>query len=187
MLASQRIRVDLVTMLPELFDNDVRGQKVYNFPTGYFENLTNESSVTQIYYMQEGRVAHNGSWKDYQGDEFLFSGKYDFVLKLPPVPKTGSFELRMGFSMNSLRGMVLVYLGTSPDQTTPVSLPIDLRESVSQIPGQPWVDDATCVSVADIIENDRNLRNQNYMKAPQYMCVSGEQNSCRNASPATPA
>ena len=187
LLASQRIRVDLVTMLPELFDNDVRGQKVYYFPNGYFENITNESSVTQIYYLQEGRVAHNGSWKDYQGDEFLFSGKYDFVLKLPPVPKTGSYELRMGFSMNSLRGMVQVYLVTSPDQTTPVSLPIDLRESVSQIPGQPWVDDAECVSVADIIENDRNLRNQNYMKAPQYMCVSGEQNSCRNASPATPA
>ena len=49
------------------------------------------------------------------------------------------------------------------------------------------MDDATCVIVADIIENDRNLRNQNYMKAPQYMCVSGEQTSCRNASPTTPA
>lgn len=187
LLASQRMRIDLVTMLPELFDNDIRGMKVRYFPNEYFENITVKSSVTQIYYLQEGRVAHNGAWKDYQGDEFLFSGKYDFVLKLPPVPQKGNYELRMGFSMNELRGMMQAYIGESPDNTQPVSLPIDLREQVSQIPGQPWVDDANASSVAEIIENDRNLRNQNYMKGPQYIYTCGETTTIRNATPTYPA
>ena len=186
-LASERMRIDLVTMLPELFDNDIRGMKVRYFPNNYFENIKVNSSVTQIYYLQEGRVAHNGAWKDYQGDEFLFSGKYDFVLKLPPVPQKGNYEIRMGFSMNELRGMFQAYIGESPDNTQPVSLPIDLREQVSQIPGQPWVDDATASSVAEIMENDRNLRNQNYMKGPQYIYTCGETTTIRNATPTYPA
>ncbi|MGM9692637.1 MAG: hypothetical protein ACI3X6_05435, partial [Alloprevotella sp.] len=84
-------------------------------------------------------------------------------------------------------GMFQAYIGESPNNTQPLGLPIDLREQVSQIPGEPWVDDATASSVAEIIENDRNLRNQNYMKGPQYIYTCGETTSIRNATPTYPA
>ena len=173
-LGSERMRIDVTTMLPELLSNDMRGRKVAYFPTGYFKGIMNESSGTQIYYLQDGHVQINGSWRDYQGDEFLFSGRYDFVLQLPPVPVAGTYELRMGISNNSLRGMVQIYFGDSPNTTTPVGLPIDQREGKDQIPGNPWVKDDKLDEDA-IRENDRNLRNQGYMKGPNYITVTGSE------------
>lgn len=190
-LASTRIRVDIVTMLPEILSNDMRGRSAFYLPVGYFGNITKESQGTEFYYLQDGYVAHNSQWKDYQGDEILVSGRYDFVLKLPPVPEDGTYELRMGTSLNELRSMVQVYIGESPDLTKPIGLPIDQRESVEMIPGKPWKADTG--DEATDRENDRNLRNQGYMKAPNYIGVTGHKGAvgandlARNADPATPA
>ena len=54
-------------------------------------------------------------------------GLYDFVLKLPPVPKEGQYELRMGISNNTLRGMCQIYFGDSPVNLSPAGLPVDMR------------------------------------------------------------
>lgn len=175
-LSSERIRIDFTTMFPEILSNDIRGNKAAYFPQGYFKNLMNESVDTKFYYMQEGfDGATNFGWKDYQGDEFAVSGQYDFVVKLPRVPKDGTYELRLGCSNNGERGMVQIYLGTSPDNLLPIGLPIDQREVPDVIPGNPWVADkdvnydrTTC------LENDRNLRNQGYMKGPQYFHKDGK-------------
>ena len=74
--------------------------------------------------------------------------------------------------------MVQVYIGTSPSRTNPIGLPIDMRETPEMIPGTPWVNDkesqgdqSTC------LENDRNLRNQGYMKGPQYFHINGKDGS----------
>ena len=92
------------------------------------------------------------------------------------MPKSGNYELRLASSNNSLRGMVQVYIGNSPDRMEiPTGLPIDMRETVGMIPGNPWIndkesqyDEMTCS------ENDRNLRNQGYMKGPQYFHKNGK-------------
>lgn len=167
-LGSERIRIDLVSMLPELASNDVRGKKHLYFPKGYFKNIMNESPLTDAIYLW----AYYGGWRDYGGDEFLFSGRYDFVLRLPPVPVDGTYELRMAVSNNPTRGMAQIYIGTNPNRTEPCGLPIDMREGTSLIPGQPWVKDDN-LDEATIQENDRNLRNQGYMKGPNYITVSG--------------
>lgn len=188
-LASERIRIDMTTMLPEILSNDLRGSKVAYFPNTYFSGITNASSGTQIFYLQDGKApGSSGGWKDFQGDEFLITGRYDFVLKLPPVPKAGTYEIRMGASLNTLRGMFQAYFGEHPDRTSPIGLPIDQRESVSMIPGSPWVEDGS-YSEATIRENDRNLRNQGYMKAPNYFCTDGSagKTTVRNDNPTTPA
>lgn len=173
-LSSERIRIDFTTMFPEFLSNDIRGNKAAYFPQGYFKNLMNESVDTKLYYMQEGFDGATWGWKDYQGDEFAVSGQYDFVVKLPRVPKDGTYELRLGCSNNGERGMVQIYLGTTPDNLLPIGLPIDQREVPDVIPGNPWVadkdvnyDKTTC------LENDRNLRNQGYMKGPQYFHQNG--------------
>ena len=67
--------------------------------------------------------------------------------------------------------MVTVYLGDSPYNAQPVGLPIDQREAVSNIPGNPWKQD-TGDEETDR-ETDRNLRNQGYMKGPNAMMPSG--------------
>lgn len=177
-LSSERMRIDFTTMFPEFISNDIRGNRYTYFPQGYFSGITNESTSTEIYYLQEGMRNGNFGWKDYQGDEFIVTGQYDLVVKLPRVPKSGTYELRLASSNNRLRGMVQVYIGTSPSRTNPIGLPIDMRETPEMIPGTPWVNDkesqgdqSTC------LENDRNLRNQGYMKGPQYFHINGKDGS----------
>lgn len=187
-LGSERLRIDVATGTPELYSNDLRGKSAKYFPQGYFANITNESQSTKIYYLRDGYVYSNGGWKDLAGDEFLITGRFDFVYKLPPVPQTGTYELRMGISLNTLRTMVQCYIGEDPQRTEPIGLPIDQRESVSLIPGQPWVDDAG-LDETTIRENDRNLRNVSYMKGPNYITRSDSkgETTARNADSSTPA
>lgn len=170
-LASERIRVDVCTILPEILSNELRGRGAAYFLNGFFKNIMNESSGTEIYYLRQGYAGVGSGWRDYQGDELLITGRFDFVIKLPPVPKDGTYEIRMGVSNNSLRTMMQPYFGNSPYNMQPVSLPIDQREEVGNIPGKPWVAD-TGDEETDR-ENDRNLRNQGYMKGSNYMMPAG--------------
>lgn len=175
-LGSERIRMDLTTMLPEILSNDLRisGTWTY-FPQGYFDNITSEGASTRIFYLNTKSMGEAG-WKDNQGDEFLITGAYQFVLKLPPVPKSGYYELRMSCANNLHRSMVQCYLdeeNTYP--ATPTGLPIDQREDAKyHWPAGLWVDDQD--NQYDEIacrEADQNLRNQGYLKGPQYICVDG--------------
>lgn len=181
-LGSERIRFDITTILPEFASNDIRGKLKPYFPLDFFRDLVPNNEQTEFWYLQNQVVGSKGAWKDYQGDEILVTGRYDFTLKLPPVPSSGTYEIRMGVSNNNVRGMVQVYLAEDrPSNTTPLGLPIDMRETASMIPGTPWVDDAG-LSDEQIRENDRNLRNQGYMKGPKYICkTTMPTTSIRNA------
>lgn len=176
-LSGERIRIDVATMLPELQSNDLRGRACKYFPRGYFNNIMNESQTTYVHYLQAGYGGSSPTaWKDYQGDEFIVNGRYDFVLKLPPVPKTGTYELRMAVSNNDLRSMVQIYWGDDPIKNTPIGLPIDQRETVPMILSSSgdlsawWQEDGIDESTA--AERDRMLKNQGYMRAPSYFTVT---------------
>lgn len=170
-LGGERIRFDLTSVLPEIQSNDIKHTNYYYFPKGYFKNISNESSGTLMTYLTCAVSDNYTNWTDYQGDEFLFGGLFDFVLKIPPVPKTGTYEIRAGISQNELRGMAQLYIGTDPYHLTPAGLPLDLRQSVDpQVnPQLNWGDkNETNLDAATRMENDKNLRNQGYMKAPLY-------------------
>lgn len=169
-LGSERIRVDITTMLPEMASNNCRGTNYYYFPNGYFNNITNETSDTRIFYLQCGYGNSAPAWNDFQGDEFLFAGLYDFVLKLPPVPIDQTYELRMGVAQNSLRGMAQIYIGDDPQNLVPVGLPFDMRQTAINNPSIPWVQDGDDETVNR--ENDKNMRNQGYMKGPKYFTTT---------------
>lgn len=181
-LGSERIRMDITTMLPEILSNSVRGGGLVAFPHEYFDNITGESSGTQLLYLVDFSGA---SWRDYQGDELMAVGQYDFILKLPPVPQTGTYEVRMGVSNNTLRGMIQMYFGSDPLRLAPVGLPYDMRQSVSDNVNIPWVADGD--DAVTNAENDRNLRNQGYMKAPNYFTATGTETPVRNIGGATAA
>ena len=48
------------------------------------------------------------------------------VIKLPPVPVDGTYQLRLGLYGDSNRGIVQYYFG-SEDDMAPVGIPIDER------------------------------------------------------------
>ena len=167
-LSSERIRIDVSTMLPELASNNVRGGVYTHFPNGYFENITGENADSKLLYLNSGAVGGAG-WLDYQGDEFMACGVFDFIMKLPPVPKSGTYELRFGVSHNSLRGMAQLYLGDDPNNLQPAGLPYDMRQSVINNDNIGCVQDVADEAVN--AENDKNMRNHGFMKAPRYATV----------------
>lgn len=171
-LAGERMRIDVVTMHPEIASNNNRGCTNYRlFPNGYFSNILNETTSTVIIYLMD---QGGGSWNDYQGDEFLVCGLYDFTMRIPPVPVTGTYELRMGVGMNAMRGMCQIYFGDDPLRMTPVGLPYDMRQSVSASNAEiPWEED-TGDEITDA-ENDKDLRNHGYLKGPQYYTITNGQ------------
>lgn len=174
-LGSERIRFDLVTILPEFASNNFRGMNYYYFPEqDFFKNIIRVTEGTNMTYLTANAPDAGDNWSDYQGDEMLFTGLFDFTLRLPPVPADGTYELRMGTSNNPLRGMCQVYFGSDPYNLAPAGLPIDLRLTGTQIPGisQIWTSDDGATE-AEIIASDKNLKNQGYMKGPKYGMVTG--------------
>ena len=163
-MMKKRVRMDMTTLLPELLSNNIRGTIYTRFENGFFDNITQESSDTKLLYLMPQGAS---GWFNYQGDEFMVSGLYDFVLKLPPVPYDGTYEVRMGVAHNSLRGMCQIYFGEDPNRLTPAGLPYDMRQYPEPTnPAIPWHDDTDDWVVNR--EVDKNLRNQGYMKAPNY-------------------
>jgi hypothetical protein len=83
--------------------------------------------------------------------------------------------------------MAQLYFGNDPDRLMPAGLPYDMRQSCVNNPAIPWVEDIEGDDLTNI-ENDKNLRNQGYMKAPNYFTTSGTKgvSSVRNASPGSP-
>ena len=171
-----RLRFDIATMTPEIWTANLRGRTTRFFTDDFFENIINVAEDTRLFYLSNPGSA----WYDYQGDEFEVTGVFDVTFRLPPVPTAGTYEVRMGISNNTLRGMAQIYFGDNPQNLAPTGLPIDLRvcargggdindykEDLPDIFAViPWETD-----VEDEEQNrtvEKNLRNAGYMKGPKY-------------------
>lgn len=181
-LGSERMRMDFSTLLPEFYSNGLRSTRApYTvFDHDYFDNITINSSSTSILFVNDPTSKTGGGWSDYQGDEFIFRGAYDFILKLPPVPKDGQYEIRMGCSNNTIRGMAQIYFGDDKTNLNPVGLPLDMRLGGGDI-SIGWVADVENDSAANAA-NDRTMRNLGYMKAPKYMTMPNSSTTFRSRS-----
>ena len=171
-----RLRFDISTMTPEIWTANLRGRTTRFFTDDFFENIINVAEDTRLFYLSNPGSA----WYDYQGDEFEVTGVFDVTFRLPPVPTAGTYEVRMGISNNTLRGMAQIYFGDNPQNLAPTGLPIDLRvcargggdinDYKEELPDIfaviPWEAD-----VEDEEQNrtvEKNLRNASYMKGPKY-------------------
>ena len=125
---NERMRFDDSSLLPELMSTGLRcmnpkdvkaraggtfdtfgGDGNMRIPENFCKNIkVYNGDNTEIYYLG----GQDCGWANYQGDEILCLGTYDFALRLPPVPD-GTYELRMGYSANGNRGMLQFYLGRS--------------------------------------------------------------------------
>ena len=171
-ILNERMRYDICSLLPEMINAGCRLNRnnSWYFTTEYFDNIVDMSDQTEFEYLPNtSGSGGNGSWMNFQSDEFNIRGIYDFTMKLPPVPYTGTYEIRYGINANSNRGMAQVYIGTNPNNLPAIGIPLDLRIlGSSSLIG--WTSDDDLGSDDAINEFDKQMRNNGYMKGPKYFC-----------------
>lgn len=181
---NERMRYDITSLFPEFQTNNIRqnrdskagcGQDGWILPPGYLTNVVDMTKETEFVYLPNVNYGGGiGSWMNYQIDEFNINGQFDFTMKLPPVPYTGTYEIRYGINSNNNRGMAQVYIGTNPNNLPAIGIPLDLRESSGcAASATGWVSDASLGSEDAINENDKSMRNLGFMKGPKYIQLGG--------------
>lgn len=167
------IRIDASSLCSELTNNNIRWHyfthssdgEVY-IPHTYCKNMKVYTEETRQYYLSP-----HTSWFNYQGDEMMTLGSFDFAYKLPPVP-AGTYEIRLGYSANSHRHIVQFYIDGEV-----AGIPVDLRIS-STDPAIGYVADASTEDNG--ITNDKEMKNRGYLKAPTSYRGNGENNIARD-------
>lgn len=196
---NERIRIDALTMLPEISSNGFRGMRIneltplnggkgagrIRFPIDFFDNVhVYNGNSTQI----DMNVVTSVGGKDYtlyKGDSFQGMGIFDFAIKLPPVPD-GLYELRINLDCMPHGTMLQYYLGTDPNDLSSmeaIDIPLDMRLAgggAADFDAERLVE-IGCVNIleegsdaaADLgLESDRVMRTHKYMRAP--LCIVRE-------------
>ena len=156
------MRFDASALFSELTNNSIRwkasnlnstDREVF-IPHGYCERIKVYSDDTRLFYLSP-----HTEWDNYQGDELMTLGLFDFAYRLPPLPE-GTYEIRMGYSASSARHLVQVYLDNEV-----TGLPVDLR-----ITGKDsrigWKDPKELETEDKKVENEKEMKNRGYLRGP---------------------
>lgn len=160
----ERMRWDIISLFPELTNNEVRWQQqdedytLTYIPENYCERLRTNNTQTHVYYLRPHSTSLGG-YVNFQGDEMLVTGKYDFEYRLPHVP-AGTYEIRFGFSQSDARGVAQFYLDGKI-----CGIPVDMRNTTENQITIGWFDE-TGMTEEEIRQNDKAMRNRGFMKAP---------------------
>lgn len=185
-MGSERIRFDISSQLPEMITNKWR-RPLANYVFGrniafsvknskniqYFTRLISNNEESRINYLP----GTGSNWGNMLGDEFNVEGSFDLTMQLPPVPKTGTYELRYGISANSSRGMAQIYFGSNPKSLPAAGIPMDVRTGginryASQtVPANTGWEEDTDDEAANQ-ETDKKMHNKGFMKAPATYLLS---------------
>lgn len=171
---NERMRYDWCTLLPEMNSNHIRQNRSeyrWFIPDNFCDNVTLNSDANLIYFPNQEYMGSISSWSNMQLDEFNVMGAYDMTLKLPAVPSSGTYELRMGFNMNNYRGQALISVGTDPDNLTD-GQEFDFTSLGNQAYLDTWKPDYQLNDEEDIAANDAALRELGFMKGPKYIYFS---------------
>jgi len=189
-ILNERMRYDVTALFPEFITNKIRMNFDYNTQGDggiicegdYLDNLVDITKQTYFQYLPNRGHGHGvNSWMNYQTDEFNIQGVFDFTMKLPPVPYTGTYELRYGINANDNRGMAQIYIGKNPNNLPAVGIPIDLRASSgTSTSATGWVKDDTKDAEANA-EVDKSMRNLGFMKGPKYITLNANSEQGRDA------
>ena len=192
---NERIRFDVTSMTKELGSANLRGAlgaeinalnggktgsdgnlggDYVRIPIDFSENMIiYNGESTRLYYL----AGRENNWNNYQGDEYNSKGNVDLAFRLPPVPD-GTYELRVGVSLNGNRGMYQFYLGEGTNNRTQMEaldIPLDDRTViVNNADGSPdpttgWT---LYTAMEDLgVETDNNMHNLGWMRGPLYYTV----------------
>lgn len=200
----ERLRFDFTDICNELMSNNLRqisgdeikalngGKSSGSFggnggpriPENYFDNIKiYNGNNSKLYYLPGQDIG----WQNYEGDELLCFGAYDFAVRLPPVPN-GTYEFRMGYSTYGGRGMMQVYIGSSSNLNSmiAVGIPIDMRyEPVVNQDNSPDVITGWCdwrKTDDQGVESDVNMHNLGFKRAPMSFTVGPNGTNVRSAN-----
>ncbi len=134
---NMRIRLDFSSVFPEVMTNGLRFEgdptqddnsgvpddsstpkngRNYYFPLGYLDGVKFSNCYVVL------RRPHINFWS-WQGDEWNLFGDYDFEFRLPPVPYSGDWQVRLGFCALTTRGVAQVYFDGVPQ-----GIPLDMTQ-----------------------------------------------------------
>ena len=182
-MGNERIRWDACAMFPEMMTNDIRLPVLTDqrhldagFPIDniyrYLDNVWIAEGTEFAYSSGKTRAFRN-----YLSDEFQVWGILDITLRMPPVPKRGTYELRYAIQNGgNERSMVQCYWGTKRDALYVTGLPLDTRiggrethTSAGVFPsGVGWEEDSQDDDYN--AEVDKKMHNKEYMKSVEIMC-----------------
>ncbi len=194
---TKRLRIDVYATLPEMMNANLRplkesdqANREVTYPAGFFENLTyTDATVMQNRKFNSGSVQH-------QGGSFYVSGNFDFTQKLPALPE-GTWEFRVGTKLRAdIPYIVQIYVDGIPN-----GIPLDLTKTAEH-PDVGAIMDYTIAKdygygtgskdseIADLYrdevlggkpnDNDKDLRNRGWMKAPDAITSVGGGLSARD-------
>lgn len=151
---NKRIRFDCYAIPPQLANNNIRWKMINNshtLPDGYCDDYFSYTKETKL------MLWASESWTNYQADEMVMNGWFDFTLRMHPVPP-GTYEIRLGYRAETWRGVAQIFIDKEI-----VGIPVDLRilGTDSRV---GWVADD--LTTDNGVENDKMMRNRGYMKAP---------------------
>ena len=182
-MGTERIRIDASALCPEFLNNDIRMSLMYEVT--YFVPNNLYKYLDDYWLSESTRMLYNTARSylppNLGNDEFLIYGNQDYILRLPPVPRRDTYELRYSCSNVPLYvGVFQIFFGENPDQLPTVGIPLDFRMGgLYYISGAEshmgWEADTEDDDYN--AEGDKKLRNNGFMKAPNiYMSGS---NPCR--------
>jgi hypothetical protein len=92
-------------------------------------------------------------------------GHFEITIKLPPVPRRGTYEFRYCVLANGNRGVQQIYFGTDPENLPVAGIPLDLTRGLKSARDRQffgWEDDTGDEDFDS--EVDHRLRNNMVMK-----------------------
>ena len=189
---NERMRMDLSAIFPELTNNDVRWDLLTSdtyvtyIPDGFCKGLKLNSSDTRFWYHRPIST-HKTTYANFQGDEVIVEGLYDFEYRIPYVP-AGAYEIRFGYPRGYNRGVCQFYFDGKI-----CGIPVDLRlYTPSENEDDPnhvaigWFPDkkdGVKRSEDEIKELDKAMRNKEYMKGPASITLESNGNVTMRDSP----
>lgn len=160
---NKRIRFDFFSCAPAFTNNNIRwklvGSPGYTVTSDFCG--TDEDGMPYFTFNSTSNITlwASDGWTNYQADEMLVSGFFDFRVRMLPVPP-GNWEVRVGYRAENWRAISQLYIDGQI-----AGIPVDMTigcEANDLNTG--WESDE---SQADNgIENDKLMRNHGYMKAP---------------------
>ena len=171
----ERLRFDSSTFVTELINNGIRfatpaevssmngggnGNRVA-FPLDFFDNIHCYNSGTVL------RFCVQGAWRAHESDQLQGWGSYDFAIKLPPVPKTDQYEIRIFYPPMARGGLMQFYIGEDTyelNRMKNIGLPFDARLDPQTEPSIGW----TLSTDEDDygVQTDKDMRIRGYMRGP---------------------
>ena len=174
---NMRIRMDFSTIFPEIMTHDIRlngdplaaeesqadetfkNGRNYYFPEGYLEGVKKFGPNCKFLY----RRPHL-TYYVYCGDEVNLFGDYDFEFRIPPVPYSGEWQIRLGYSVTTTRGIAQIYYDNKPqgiplDMTVPLSDETILGAEFSEV-------DYGDMTSEEKAEDQKALKNKGYYRGP---------------------